>query len=205
MKEFQIIVGMVGIIILIISTIWLLKKGFLISNLIELSPIVSIFIISSYFDIHTFILSGLSRNALFYLYQLLFPLSAIFICLPGRKSLWIALFTIVFSIVIVYSFDNELIINLFKPYIIIFEMTGVLAILVLSFKMLKNIKEVSEINLLYFLLATFFLLNTIAVSVWNKTFTFELSVWINFMWIFLVYLLLIRLVLIAILINEFRS
>jgi hypothetical protein len=49
------------------------------------------------------------------------------------------------------------------------------------------------------------LLNTIAVSVWNKTFTFELSVWINFMWVFLVYLLLIRLVLITILINAIRS
>lgn len=199
------IVGMVGVVVLIISTIWLLKKGILSSNLIELSPIVAIVIVSSYFDIHTYILSGIARDAISYLYQLTFPLIAILSCLFARKSIAFSIFTMLFNIAIIHSCENDEIIDLLKPFVIMFESVGILAVIVLSIKMLKNIREVSEINLLYFLLATFFLLNTIAVSVWNKTFTFELSVWINFMWVFLVYLLLIRLVLITILINAIRS
>ena len=204
MKIYQELSTFVGLLTIIISVFWLYKSIRKKSLNQDLLPFVTIFLISAYFDIHMLFGNESQTRALFIFYQVIFPLSAIIVCINKRISLLVGVLGILIPLISVMTFDNQFILYTFKPYRIFYTILGFISVVFLSVKMLQGIKRISEVNVLYFLVATFYLIDIISNTVYNQIFVYDNDIWLNFMWFFLTFLIFIRLVFTYILINGLR-
>ena len=204
MELYQKISTLVGVFTIIASFIWIAVFNNSNKKDTNLLPIISIFVISAFFDFFFIISSVPEIKSIGYIYLLVFPLSAIiFISFP-RHSFWLSLLFIIATVIPIYFIELDTINSFFKPNVIYFQILELIVVFLLTFKMLQGIKNITEINLLYFLVATLFLIDLIATSVLNQIFKFEMSIWLNFMWFLLTYLTSTRLLLIYILFKDVK-